>query len=450
MLVTEANTDRSCTHPWSTKGIIKSVIYDAIHDVIVAIAGLAGFVKTFPHFFKIRMVPKMARNSGDKTDSAKILRSGKDKGDLIGANRRPASTVGRQPGRNIIGQGKDLKSDDNIIPLPENRGKSKTQATITSFLAGGTQENGTTLLTPTSGGDQTATESSRGGASSEKTCKETSPQPGSVGSDSGTTERRKEKDPPISQECPPAQQYVTAIQGGDLSNIKQTRGSAEEENISQSQGGGDKDNEKEMKILDWAKDTGDKFYLLTEESDFSSADEHSPSDSGSSISSEGGNASSNNELTVRQRRRQRTKTWSGSQEGTEFSASSGSKTLKWDYSSINLTDVTRTTDMSTMGGQQLVNNDRGENNGGAKSDICVASTDSGMLQSIFNSIKEFQTETRIESRRAREATKRLQGSVRKVAKSCTEIEAKLCTMDERIVAVEEDVDTLKQQSRRAK
>ncbi|KAJ1132597.1 hypothetical protein NDU88_010904 [Pleurodeles waltl] len=369
-----------------------------------------------------RMAPEMARNSGDKTDSAKILRSGKDKGDLIGANRRPVSTVGRQPGRNITGQGKDLKSDDNIIPLPENRGKSKTQATITSFLAGGTQESGTTLLTSTSGEDQTATESSLGGASSEKTFKEAAPQPddgGLVGSDSCTMVRRKEKDPPISQECPPAQQKATAIKGGDLSNIKHTRGSADVQNISQSLRGGDKDNEKEMKILDWAKDTGNKFYSLTEESDFSSADEHSPSDSGSSISSERGNASSNNEPTVRQRRRQRkcTKTRSGSQEGTEFSASSGSKTLKWDYSSINLTDVTHTTDMSTMGGQQLVNNDRGENNGGAKSDIGAASTDSGMLQSIFNSIKEFQTETRIESHRARVATKRLQGTVRKVAKS---------------------------------
>ncbi|KAJ1157527.1 hypothetical protein NDU88_010234 [Pleurodeles waltl] len=388
----------------------------------------------------------MARNLQNR--SAKILRSGKDKGDMIGANRRPASMVGRQPGRNTIGQGKDLKSDDNIIPLPENRGKSKTQATITSFLAGVIQESETTLLTPTSGGDQTTTESSRGGASREKTCKETVSQPGSIGSDSCMMERRKEKDPVTSQECPPAQQHVTATQGGDLSNIKQTRGSAEEQSTSQSLRGGYKGNEKEMKMLDWTKDTGDKFYSLTEELDFSSAEEHSPSDSVSSISSEGGNASSNNELTVWQRRRQRkcTKTRSGSQEGTEFSASSGSETLKWDYSSVNLTDVTRSTDMSTMGGQQLGNNDRGGNNGGAKSDICVANTDSGMLQSIFNSIKEFQTETRIESRRARVATKRLQGSVRKVAKSCTEIEAKLCTMDERIVAVEEEVDTLKQQN----
>ncbi|KAJ1176917.1 hypothetical protein NDU88_002184 [Pleurodeles waltl] len=362
----------------------------------------------------------MARNSGDKADGAKILRSGKDKGDPTGANRRPFSTMGRQTGRNITSQG-------------------------------GTQESGTTLITPTSGEGQTATESSLGGASSEKIYKEAAPEPGGgglVGSDSSTMVRRKEKDPPISQECPPALQHATAMQGEDLSNIKPTWDIVDVQNISQSPGGGDKENEKEMKILDWAKDTGDKFYSLTEESDFSSADEHSPSESGSSISSERGNASSSNEPTVRQRRWQRkcTKTRSGSQESTKFFASSGSKTLKWDYSSISLTDVTCTTDISAMGGQQSVNNDMGENNGGMKSDTCAASTDSGMLQSIFNSIKEFQTETRIESRRAREATKRLQGTVRKVTKSCTEIETKLGTMDERIVAVEEDVDTLKQQN----
>ncbi|KAJ1161898.1 hypothetical protein NDU88_002378 [Pleurodeles waltl] len=359
--------------------------------------------------------------------------------------------MGRQTGRNITSQGKDLKVDDNITSLSENRGKSKTQATIMSFLSGGAQESGTMLITPTSGEGQTATESSLVAALSEKTSAETAAQPGGgglVSSDSCAAVKRKEKDPPISQEWPPAQQHATATQGEDLSNIKPTRDIVAVQNILQSPGGREKENEKEMKILDWAKDSGDKFYSLTEESDFSSADEHSPSESGSSISSERGNASSSNEPTVRQRRQQRkcTKTRSRSQEATEFSTSSGSKTLKWDYSSISLTDIKRTTDISAMGGQQSVNNDMEENNGGMKSDTCAASTDSGMLQSIFNSIKEFQTETRIESRRARVATKRLQGAVRKVAKSCTEIEAKLGTMDERIVAVEEDVDTLKQQN----
>ncbi|KAJ1204514.1 hypothetical protein NDU88_008291, partial [Pleurodeles waltl] len=49
--------------------------------------------------------------------------------------------------------------------------------------------------------------------------------------------------------------------------------------------------------------------------------------------------------------------------------------------------------------------------------IGTTSTDSEMLQSIYDSIKELQTETRVESHRAQIATKRLQGTVRKVVKS---------------------------------
>ncbi|KAJ1178121.1 hypothetical protein NDU88_003368 [Pleurodeles waltl] len=201
----------------------------------------------------------------------------------------------------------------------------------------------------------------------------------------------------------------------------------------------DKEIEKELKPSDWAKDSGDKFYSLTEESDLSSR-EHSCSESGSSVSSETGNISSSNEPTVRQLRRQRkcTKIRSGPQEGTEFSTSIGSKTLKWDYSGFRLTDTT------TTSGQQLLNNNMEECTGGPTSSACMVDANSGMLQSIYNSIKELQTETRIENRSARVATKCLQGTVCKVAKSCTEIEAKL--MDERIAAVEEDADALKQQS----
>ncbi|KAJ1099370.1 hypothetical protein NDU88_004472 [Pleurodeles waltl] len=68
-----------------------------------------------------------------------------------------------------------------------------------------------------------------------------------------------------------------------------------------------------------------------------------------------------------------------------------------------------------------------------------------MLQSIYNSIKELQTVTRIENRSARVGTKHLQGTVRKLAKSCTEIEAKLNTIEERTAVVEADVETLKEQ-----
>ncbi|KAJ1141654.1 hypothetical protein NDU88_007982 [Pleurodeles waltl] len=310
----------------------------------------------------------MSWNSGDKTGGAKTSRPGKDKGDPAGANRRPILTMGRQTGRNITSQGKDVKVDNNITPLLETRGKSKTQSTITSFFAGGTEESCNTLTTPSSGDSQSVTESVPVGALSEKTLMEikepptTAAQPGDgglVGLDSCVVVRRKEKDSPISQEWPLAQQPVNLMQAEDVSNIKPTQGIEAGQNTLLNPGRRDKENEKEMKILDWAKDSGDKFYSLTEESDFSSGGDHSLSESGSSVSSERGNLSSSNEPTVRQRRRQ---------------------------------------------------------------------------------------QTRIESRRARVATKRLQGAVRKVAKSCTDIEAKLGSMDERIAVVEEDVDILEQQN----
>ncbi|KAJ1104337.1 hypothetical protein NDU88_001749 [Pleurodeles waltl] len=199
-------------------------------------------------------------------------------------------------------------------------------------------------------------------------------------------------------------------------------------------------------LTDWGKDSSDKFYSLTEESDLSSAD-RSFSESDESKTSEAGNKSLNCEFTVRQiRQRKPAKPRSGSQEGLENTASMSGRTLRWDYSGISLADT------PTAGNQGLAN-DKNESDMGASAgdtgnlvNTHANGTEAGILQPIYNSIKELQTETRIESRRARIATKKLQGSVRKVAKSCTEIEAKLCSMEDRIVAVQEDMDTLKEQS----
>ncbi|KAJ1199348.1 hypothetical protein NDU88_003185, partial [Pleurodeles waltl] len=107
--------------------------------------------------------------------------------------------------------------------------------------------------------------------------------------------------------------------------------------------GWEKITKKDLKTSDWAKDSSDKFYSLTEESDVSSG-EHSFSETGSSETSETGNKSSNNQPTVRQLRRHRkcTKVRPDSQEGFKFSASTGSRTLKWDYSGIRLTDMPTT------------------------------------------------------------------------------------------------------------
>ncbi|KAJ1154715.1 hypothetical protein NDU88_007458 [Pleurodeles waltl] len=198
---------------------------------------------------------------------------------------------------------------------------------------------------------------------------------------------------------------------------------------------------KDPKFVDWGKDSSDKFYSLTEESDLSSGD-HSFGESDGSETSETGNKSSSNEPTVRQLRRQwkSVKSRPCSQEDFENSTSTGGRTLKWDYSGIGLADT------PTTSNQGSVNGNMEAGTGAPASNSSATGTEAGMLQSIYSSMKELQTETRIESRRARVATKRLQGTVRKVAKSCTEIKAKLCSMEERIVAFKKDVDTLKEQS----
>ncbi|KAJ1189834.1 hypothetical protein NDU88_006576 [Pleurodeles waltl] len=249
--------------------------------------------------------------------------------------------------------------------------------------------------------------------------------------DNSTVIRRKEsgtlagKEQPQAQ--PQAQRSEDQTRVGVTSAPSATSGIKECQNVSVNPKRRDKITEKDLKTSDWAKDSSDKFYSLTEESDLSSG-EHSFSESGSSETSETGNKSSSNEPTVRQLRRRRkcTKVRPDPQEGLEFPTSTGSRTLKWDYSGIRLTDT------PTTSGQELVNNNMEGSTGSPASCMCLAGSDSGMLQSIYNSIKELQTETRIESRRARVATKRLQGTVRKVAKSCIEIEAKLSSMDERI------------------
>ncbi|KAJ1211165.1 hypothetical protein NDU88_006526 [Pleurodeles waltl] len=199
---------------------------------------------------------------------------------------------------------------------------------------------------------------------------------------------------------------------------------------------------KSKKAPDWSKEGGDKFYSLTEESDFTSS-EYNQSENGGSTSSETGSISSTMEPTVRQQRRQSkcVKACSVPNEGIELSALS-SKALKWDYAGIKLTAAGAA---SVIDEQLNVDRDVVGSTGGPTISTCITNAESGMLQSIYDSIKELQTETRTENRRARIATKRLQGTVHKVAKSCIEIEGKLNTMEERMMAVEADVDALRVQ-----
>ncbi|KAJ1152753.1 hypothetical protein NDU88_005528 [Pleurodeles waltl] len=446
--------------PYIPSQPVRSFIRRVIYDVIVAVAGLAEIVRTLPYALKISMAPKAARNSEDKSDGSKATRTGRnkgDKGDLAGINRRPALTTGKLTRKNMSGPGKDAKISDNATPLPEVRGKGKSQSTTTSFLAWVAQDSCSVHMTLPSETNSTVVEIIPSEICSEKTIIEsnepliktrqgTEDMSGAL--DNCIVIRRKEGGPLAEKEQPQAQpqaqrtEDLTRVGAASAPSAPSATSSIEEWRMGPlNPKGVGKITEKDLKTSDWAKDSSDKFNSLTEESDVSSG-EHSLSETGSSETSETGNKSSSNEPTVWQLRRHRkcTKVRPGSQEGLEFPTSTGSRTLKWDYSRIRLTET------STTSGQEVVNNKMEGSAGSPASGMCLAGTDSGMLQSIYNSIKEFQTETRTESRRARVATKRLQGTVHKVAKSCTEIEAKLSSMEKRIGVVEEDVDALKQLS----
>ncbi|KAJ1170610.1 hypothetical protein NDU88_002483 [Pleurodeles waltl] len=151
-------------------------------------------------------------------------------------------------------------------------------------------------------------------------------------------------------------------------------------------------------------------------------------------------ASSAAESTVRQQREQRrsTKIQTGLTGGEE-PAGQSTKVLKWDYLGIRLT-----------GSENAPASDSPPNvDGNVDGQIpntSTTSTDTRLLQIIYDMIKEVQTETRAESRWARIATKNLQGAVQTITKSCTEIEEKLSTMEDRTTAVEADVEALKEQS----
>ncbi|KAJ1113970.1 hypothetical protein NDU88_002210 [Pleurodeles waltl] len=351
------------------------------------------------------MAPKATRNPGDKTEGVKVTRVGRD---LAGVNKRLMPTEGKPAGKNILSLGKDGKE----LSLPSTSIKKVCIENNESLI---NLRQGTEIVSETE--------------------------------DNNRETREKKSSPPAGNKQSQVQQFDQLEQlvyqsGEGAANI--SRPAMEGENLHKSSASPKRRGKiigKDPQFVDWGKDNSDKFYSLTEESDLSSGD-HSFGGSDDSETSEVENKSSSNEPTVRQLRRQRksVKSQPCFQEGLENSTSTGGRTLKWDYSGIGLADS------SSISNQGLVNGNKETDTGPPIYNSSTMGTDAGMLQSIYSSIKELQTETRLESRRARIATKRLQGTVRKVAKSCTEIETKLCSMEERIVAVEEDVDTLKEQN----
>ncbi|KAJ1131729.1 hypothetical protein NDU88_010062 [Pleurodeles waltl] len=138
--------------------------------------------------------------------------------------------------------------------------------------------------------------------------------------------------------------------------------------------------------------------------------------------------------TVRPQRRHRRciKSWPGSTSKAELSVQS-TRALKWDYLGTRLMGLEKDSKPDS-----LPNADVGEDCQAPSTN--ATSTDAKMLQMIYDTIRELQTETWAENRRARIATKQLLGTVSKVARSCTEIEEKLNTMEKRTAAVEAEVE----------
>ncbi|KAJ1175152.1 hypothetical protein NDU88_000443 [Pleurodeles waltl] len=417
----------------SPHGPLRSVIERTISDVLAAVAGVTRFIRFLSYAVKTNMAPKTTRNLGDKSEGAKTTRIGKDKGEAAGANKRLTSITGKAAGKNMSGPVRDAKMGNSNTPLSETRSIGKNQSTITAFLAGGMQDSLPAHITPSSESNVLGEETPLPCASTETEDSNREISEKVLGLPGRRQSQTQQPDQNEQSECP-NKEGTTNVSGPSLEKVDLTIPLGNSKKWDKVAG-------KDPQLTDWGKDCNDKFYSLTEESDLSSAD-RSFSESEGSETSEAGNKSPSNELTVRQyRQRKLVRIRPGSQEGFENAVSTSGRTLKWDYSSIGLADI------PTSGSQGPVNEkiDTGASAGNPGIAYTMG-TEAGILQSIYSSIKELQTETRIESRRARIATKRLQGTVRKVAKSCTEIEAKLCSMEERIVAVEEDVDTLKEQS----
>ncbi|KAJ1165467.1 hypothetical protein NDU88_005895 [Pleurodeles waltl] len=72
------------------------------------------------------MAPKASWNPGDKSEGAKTSRTGRDKGELAGLNKRLTSTTGKAAGKNTSGLMKDAKMSDSTTSLLEIKLKEES------------------------------------------------------------------------------------------------------------------------------------------------------------------------------------------------------------------------------------------------------------------------------------------------------------------------------------
>ncbi|KAJ1207141.1 hypothetical protein NDU88_002533 [Pleurodeles waltl] len=257
------------------------------------------------------MAPKASRNLGDKSEGTKTTRIGRDKGESAGLNKRLTSTTGKAAGKNTSGLMKDTKMSDSTTSPLEIKLKGKNQSTITAFLAGGVQGTSTVYITPSpesngSGKEPTPLKLCIGNKDLCDKCVES---PSEI-QDINRETREKVLDLPGNGQL--QVQQTDQSEQSDYQNKGKTgnlSGPTAEEDDSTNLLGSPKKWDKIMggknpQLTDWGKDSSDKFYSLTEESDLSSAD-RSFSETDESETSEAGNKSPSGEFTVRQVRQRK-------------------------------------------------------------------------------------------------------------------------------------------------
>ncbi|KAJ1155174.1 hypothetical protein NDU88_007909 [Pleurodeles waltl] len=292
------------------------------------------------------MPPKPTRNLGEKTEGVKVTRVGRGKGELTGANKRLTAIVAKPAVENMLSLGRGVKTSDNITTPPtEIKVKGKSQSTIMTFLAGGTQDMRPAHITPPSESKVVGIESLPS-SSSISGCTMNNDPPVNFRQgmesmpeleDNHREARGKEFGPSTENKQLQAQQYDWSErlehqdgQGGASILRPATEGENLHKILANTKHLG-KIAGKDPQSVEWGKDNSDKFYSLTEESDLSSGD-HSLGGSEDSETSDTEDKTSSNEPTVRQLRRQRklVKTRPCSQGSPENPPSTGSRTLKWD------------------------------------------------------------------------------------------------------------------------
>ncbi|KAJ1207921.1 hypothetical protein NDU88_003311 [Pleurodeles waltl] len=138
------------------------------------------------------------------------------------------------------------------------------------------------------------------------------------------------------------------------------------------------------KDIDWSKEEGDKFYSLTEYSDCKSSDAVQ-SDAEDNLSSElETSLSSAIGPIFKQRQYKRSKRQSGTAAAEVVETEHNAAAIIWDYSGISLCTPEKAVETCPL---------RFSDRGGSGEDVSKVHSEETMLQLIYGTIKELQTET---------------------------------------------------------